>query len=195
MVFQVGWWSVRSGIQVDVEVNLRQRCDSHVVKPQRKQLGEKKTWRTYSKPNLLNSKSIQISFAVGKNVSFPLEPLLNLLNLAHVSHISFTFSHLNDFKIPHEFETTRSPYGFSKACRTLPFFFDDAVRINASHERLMTSVDQMQLGVISCLYNIEIMEMGNVSLLIMLPQYLDSLYILCSNSNNPVFSFGKTKRV
>lgn len=37
----------------------------------------------------------------------------------------------------------------------------------------MTSVDQMQLGVISCLY---VMEMGKVSLLIMLPQYLDSLY-------------------
>lgn len=111
------FWSVRSGIQVDIEVNLRQRCDSHswTVKPQRKQVGEKTSWRTYSKPNLLNSKSIQILFAVKKkNVSFPLEPLLNLQNLAHVSHISFTFSHLNDFKTPHEFETTRSPYGFSK---------------------------------------------------------------------------------
>lgn len=41
----------------------------------------------------------------------------------------------------------------------------------------MTSVDQMQLGVISCLYIMEIMEMGKVSLLIMLPQNLDSLYI------------------
>lgn len=60
----------------------------------------------------------------------------------------------------------------------------------------MTSVDQMQLGVISCLYIMEIMEMGKVSLLIMLPQNLDSLYIyiLCCNSKNPVFSFGKTKR-
>lgn len=64
----MGWWSVRSGIQVDIEVNLRQRCDSHswTVKPQRKQVGEKTSWRTYSKPNLLNSKSMQISFAVQK---------------------------------------------------------------------------------------------------------------------------------
>ena len=155
----------------------------HVIKPQRKHVGEKTSWRTYSKLNLLNSKSIQISFAVKKKcvISARTPPQL-------------TKSSTCQSQIPHEFETTRSPYGFSKACRTLPFFFDDAVRINASHERLMTSVDQMQLGVISCLYILEIMEMGKVSLLIMLPQNLDSLYILCCNSKNPVFSFGKTKR-
>ena len=185
MVKRWVFWSVRSGIQVDVEVNLRQRCDSHSCY----QTTTQTCWRKDIMENLFKTKLVKQQ----KHPNFVCSQTKKCVISARTPP-QLTKSSTCQSQIPHEFETTRSPYGFSKACRTLPFFLDDAVRINASHERLMTSVDQMQLGVISCLYILEIMEMGKVSLLIMLPQNLDSLYILCCNSKNPVFSFGKTKR-
>ncbi len=116
----MGWWLVRSGIQVDVELNLRQRC---VVKAQQ-QAG----WRQEIMENLLKTKLVKQqthpSFVyIQKNVSFSLESLLNLRNLAHFIHFSFTFSH---FKIPHEIETTTSPYGFSKVWLSVSPLFCDA---------------------------------------------------------------------
>lgn len=88
MVKRWVFWSVRSGIQVDVEVNLRQRCDSHSCY----QTTTQTCWRKDIMENLFKTKLVKqqkhpnFVCSQKKNVSFPLEPLLNLQNLAHVSH-------------------------------------------------------------------------------------------------------------